>query len=90
MDCQKYEVYYGEEPVALTKKEFQLLQYLLQHKNQVISREELLNNVWEYDYLGDTNVVDVYIRYIRQKIDAKYDDRIVNTVRGVGYIVKDE
>lgn len=90
MDCQKYEVYYGEEPVALTKKEFQLLQYLLQHKNQVISREELLNNVWEYDYLGDTNVVDVYIRYIRQKIDAKYDDKIVNTVRGVGYIVKDE
>ncbi len=90
LDCKKYEVYYGEELIALTKKEFQLMQYLLIHKNEAISREELLNNVWEYDYLGDTNVVDVYIRYIRQKIDAKYNAKIVNTVRGVGYIIKDE
>lgn len=90
MDCKKYEVYYDEEPIGLTKKEFQLVQYLLQHKNEAISREELLSNVWEYDYLGDTNVVDVYIRYIRQKIDLKYNVKIVNTVRGVGYIIKDE
>lgn len=90
LDCKKYEVYYGEELIALTKKEFQLMQYLLMHKNEAVSREELLNNVWEYDYLGDTNVVDVYIRYIRQKIDAKYNVKIVNTVRGVGYIIKDE
>lgn len=89
LDCKKYEVYYGEELVALTKKEFQLVQYLLKHKNEAVSREELLSNVWEYDYLGDTNVVDVYIRYIRQKIDAKYDVKIINTVRGVGYIIKD-
>lgn len=90
VDCNKYEVYYGDEPVALTKKEFALLQYLLRHKNTAISREELLNNVWEYDYYGDTNVVDVYIRYIRQKIDDKFDVKVVNTVRGVGYIIKDE
>lgn len=90
MDCKKYEVFYGEEPVVLTKKEFQLVRYLLQHKNEAISREELLSNVWEYDYLGDTNVVDVYIRYIRQKIDIKYGVKVVNTVRGVGYIIKDE
>lgn len=90
MDCKKYEVYYDEELIGLTKKEFQLVQYLLQHKNEAISREELLSNVWEYDYLGDTNVVDVYIRYIRQKIDLKYNVKIVNTVRGVGYIIKDE
>lgn len=90
MDCKKYEVYYEEELITLTKKEFQLMQYLLKHKNEAVSREELLSNVWEYDYLGDTNVVDVYIRYIRQKIDSKFDVKIVNTVRGVGYIIKDE
>ncbi len=90
LDCKKYEVYYGEDPIALTKKEFQLIQYLLMHKNEAVSREELLNNVWEYDYLGDTNVVDVYIRYIRQKVDTKYNVKIINTVRGVGYIIKDE
>ena len=60
------------------------------HKNIAITREELLNKVWDYEYLGDTNVVDVYIRYLRQKIDDKYGIRIINTVRGVGYIIKDE
>lgn len=90
LDCKKYEVYYEEEQVPLTKKEFQLIHYLMLHKNEAVSREELLSNVWEYDYLGDTNVVDVYIRYIRQKIDLKYDVKVVNTVRGVGYIIKDE
>lgn len=90
IDTVKHEVHYGEEIVGLTKKEFDLLVYLLQHKNQAISRETLLNEVWDYDYLGETNVVDVYVRYIRQKIDDKYGQKIVNTVRGVGYIIKDE
>ena len=62
----------------------------MQHKNEVISRETLLNEVWDYDYMGETNVVDVYVRYIRQKIDDKFADKIINTVRGVGYIIKDE
>lgn len=90
IDTVKHEIYYGEEAVSLTKKEFDLLLYLLQHKNEVISRETLLNEVWDYDYMGETNVVDVYIRYIRQKIDDKFGEKIVNTVRGVGYIIKDE
>ena len=90
VDCNKHEVYYGEDEVSLTKKEFDLLHYLLEHKNMAVSREELLNHVWDYDYLGDTNVVDVYIRYIRQKIDDKYGIKMINTVRGVGYIIKDE
>ncbi len=55
-----------------------------------ITREQLLNNVWDYEYLGDTNVVDVYVRYLRQKIDDKYGIHLINTVRGVGYIIKDE
>lgn len=90
VDCNKHEARYGEDLISLTKKEFDLLHYLLEHKNMAVSREELLNHVWDYDYLGDTNVVDVYIRYIRQKIDDKYGIKMVNTVRGVGYIIKDE
>ncbi len=85
-----HSAFYGEEELSLTKKEFELLEYLLQHKNIAITREELLNKVWDYEYLGDTNVVDVYIRYLRQKIDDKYQVRVISTVRGVGYIIKDE
>lgn len=82
--------YYGEEELSLTKKEFELLEYLLKNKNIALNREQLLNNVWDYEYFGDTNVVDVYIRYLRQKIDDKYGIHLISTVRGVGYIIKDE
>lgn len=82
--------YYGEQELVLTKKEYELLEYLMKHKNIAITREELLNKVWDYEYLGDTNVVDVYIRYLRQKIDDRFGIRMINTVRGVGYIIKDE
>lgn len=85
-----HSAYYDQDELVLTKKEYELLEYLLRHKNIAITREELLNKVWDYEYLGDTNVVDVYIRYLRQKIDDKYQVRIINTVRGVGYIIKDE
>lgn len=89
VELAKYEVTYGGETITLTKKEFDLLAYLMKHKNQAVSRETLLNEVWDYDYMGETNVVDVYIRYLRQKLDDKYDVKIINTVRGVGYIIKD-
>ncbi len=85
-----HSAFYGEEELLLTKKEFELMEYLLRHKNIAITREELLNKVWDYEYLGDTNVVDVYIRYLRQKIDDKYQVHIISTVRGVGYMIKDE
>lgn len=85
-----HSVTYGEEEISLTKKEYELLEYLLKNKNIAITREQLLNNVWDYDYLGDTNVVDVYVRYLRQKIDDRFDIRLIHTVRGVGYIIKDE
>lgn len=90
VDMGKHEVRYGAEQISLTKKEYDLLAYLLQHRNEVVSRETLLSEVWDYDYVGETNVVDVYIRYIRQKIDDHYGVKIINTVRGVGYIIKDE
>ena len=79
----------GQE-IALTNKEFSLLQTLLENKNIVLSRDTLLTRVWSYDYIGETNVVDVYVRYLRQKIDDVFGIRLIQTVRGVGYVIKDE
>lgn len=81
---------FGTDELVLTKKEYELLEYLMRNKNIALTREQLLNNVWDYEYFGDTNVVDVYIRYLRQKIDEKYGVHMISTVRGVGYIIKDQ
>ena len=90
INLSSHTVTYDKEEITLTKKEFQLLEYLLKNKDIAMTREQLLNNVWDYEYLGDTNVVDVYVRYLRQKIDDKYGIHLISTVRGVGYIIKDE
>ena len=81
--------YYKDDELVLTKKEFELLECLMRNKNVALTREQLLNKVWGYEYFGDTNVVDVYIRYLRLKIDEKYGVQLISTVRGVGYIIKD-
>lgn len=75
--------------IELTPREFDLLLHLLKHPNQVLSREQLLDAVWGYDYYGDTNVVDVYIRYVRKKIDNGRKQSLIHTVRGVGYALKE-
>lgn len=90
LDTDKYTVTYDNESIDLTKKEFDLLKYLMINKDIVLSRESILEKVWEYDYAGDTNVVDVYIRYLRSKIDDKYNEKFIHTVRGVGYQLKHE
>ncbi len=90
LDAERFKVTYNGVPVELTAKEFSLLQTLMQNKNIVLSRDTLLADVWGYDYLGETNVVDVYIRYLRQKIDEKFGTKIITTVRGVGYVIKEE
>lgn len=90
MDIDKHLVTYDGEVVELTKKEFDLLKYLLMNKNIVISRDKILEEVWGYDFIGDTNVVDVYVRYIRAKIDDVHSVKLIHTVRGVGYTIKDE
>lgn len=90
LNLTSYSAYYGKDELALTKKEYELLEYLLRNKNIAVTREQLLNKVWDYEYLGDTNVVDVYIRYLRQKIDERYGIHLINTVRGVGYIIRDD
>lgn len=90
LDSNRFKVTYNGVPVELTAKEFSLLQTLMQNKNIVMSRDALLSNVWGYDYIGETNVVDVYIRYLRQKIDEKFKTKIITTVRGVGYVIKED
>ncbi|MEW8957369.1 response regulator transcription factor [Clostridium sp.] len=90
VDLDKYIVTFNDKIIDLTKREFDLLHYLLENKNRVLSREKIVERVWGYDYLGDTNVVDVYIRYLRSKIDDKYDRKLIHTIRGVGYVIKDE
>lgn len=83
------EVTRGEVQIDLTPREFDLLVCLLRNKNIVLTRESLIEQVWGYDYYGDTNVVDVYIRYLRQKVDKDFDAAVIQTVRGVGYTIKD-
>lgn len=90
LDSNRFKVTYNGVAVELTAKEFSLLQALMQNKNIVMSRDTLLEKVWGYDYIGETNVVDVYVRYLRQKIDERFNVKIITTVRGVGYVIKEE
>ena len=85
----RYEAQVDVQLVELTKKEYDLLEYLVRNKHVVLDREHILQEVWGYDYLGDTNVVDVYIRYLRSKLDERFVEKYIHTVRGVGYVVKD-
>ncbi|KEP29957.1 response regulator transcription factor [Bacillus safensis] len=74
--------------LELTPREYDLLVHLLNHQQQVLTRDQLLTAVWGFDYFGDTNVVDVYIRYLRKKIDYPFEKQLIHTVRGVGYVMK--
>jgi len=89
LNKNNYKVEYNHENIELTKKEFELLEFLMLNKNIVMSREKILDKVWGYDYYGDTNVIDVYIRYLRSKIDEKYSINLIETVRGVGYVIRE-
>ena len=84
-----HQVWRSGKEIQLTKKEYDLLETLLINKNIVLSRDKLTEEVWGYDYAGDTNVVDVFIRYLRSKIDDGFEDKLITTIRGVGYVIKD-
>ncbi|MCR4722732.1 MAG: response regulator transcription factor [Eubacteriales bacterium] len=90
LDRDKYEVKFDDTPITLTKKEFELLSYLMVNKNIVLSREQIVESVWGYEYEAETNVTDVYIRYLRSKIDEVFGTSYIRTVRGVGYQFRDE
>ncbi len=86
---ERYEVTVNGQQVELTHKEYELLKYLVENKRTVLSRDQILQTVWGYDYIGDTNVVDVYISYLRSKIDDKFGEKYIYTTRGVGYAIRD-
>ena len=80
----------GGKEINLSAKEFELLRYLSVNKGIVLSREKIENHIWNYDYEGGTNVVDVYIRYLRRKIDEGFETKLIHTVRGAGYVLREE
>ena len=90
LDKGRHRVTYDGKEIELTKREFSLLQLLMENKNIVLTRDVLMEKLCGYDYVGETNVIDVYVRYLRTKIDDAFQVKIISTVRGVGYVIKDE
>ena len=88
MDLNSHTVVRGDVNINLSAKEFEILEYLLRNKGIVLSREKIESHVWNFDYSGGTNVVDVYIRYLRKKIDDEFKPKLIHTVRGCGYVLR--
>ncbi|MGB7890635.1 MAG: response regulator transcription factor [Microcoleus sp.] len=84
------EVYRGNQLIELTAKEFDLLEFMLQNSRQVITRERILEKVWGYDFMGESNIIEVYIRALRIKLEASNSKRLLHTVRGVGYVLREQ
>ncbi|MEO1210328.1 MAG: response regulator transcription factor [Cyanobacteria bacterium J06638_20] len=89
LDLATRRAFRGDRPIELTMKEFELLKYLMEHPREVMTREQILENVWGYDFMGESNVIEVYIRYLRLKIEDEGEKRLIQTVRGVGYVLRE-
>lgn len=89
VDCDSRTVFRDDTELALSSKEFAVLEYLIRNSGIVLSRERIEQHIWNYDYEGGSNVVDVYIRYLRKKIDEKFEPKLIHTVRGAGYVLKE-
>ncbi|MBD2105068.1 response regulator transcription factor NblR [Leptolyngbya sp. FACHB-261] len=89
LDSVSHEASRGGRSIELTAKEFELLRYLMEHPREVLTREQILENVWGYDFMGESNVIEVYIRYLRLKIEEEGEKRLIQTVRGVGYVLRE-
>lgn len=90
MDCSSHKVERAGKEIILSAREYAILEYLMRNKGLVLSREKIENHVWNFDYEGGTNVVDVYIRYLRKKIDVDHEKKLIHTVRGRGYVLRDQ
>lgn len=90
LDKMSHTVTRNGNNIVLSSKEFDVLEYLMKHQGEVLSRERIESDVWETEYCGLTNVIDVYIRYLRKKIDDDYDIKLIHTIRGVGYVLREE
>ena len=89
LDCDTHEVRRGEKRIELSAKEFSILEYMLRNKGIVLSREKLETHIWNYEYQGASNMIDVYIRYLRLKIDKEFEPKLIHKVRGVGYVLRE-
>ncbi len=90
LDTASHIVKRGDDVINLSAKEYQMLQYMMYNVGVVLSREKIENHIWNYEYEGGTNVVDVYIRYLRKKIDSSYDTKLIHTIRGSGYVIRED
>lgn len=90
VDLNTRKVLRAGNEIELSSKEFSILRYLALNQGIVLSREKIEQNIWNYDYMGSSNVIDVYIRYLRRKIDAPFEKKLIHTVRGVGYVLREE
>ncbi|MDY4096827.1 MAG: response regulator transcription factor [Lachnospiraceae bacterium] len=89
VDLTSHSVFRGDTPILLSAKEFSILEYMILNQGIVLSREKIEEHIWNYDYQGGSNLVDVYIRYLRKKIDEPFSPKLIHTVRGVGYVLKE-
>ena len=90
VNCNSHEVFRDNTSIKLSTREFKILEYMIRNKEKVLSREKIEQHIWDYNYEGGTNVVDVYIRYLRKKIDDNFSPKLIHTIRGIGYILKVE
>ena len=90
LDLDKKTAIRDGQEIALTAKEYSILEYLMHNKGIVLSRDKIQHHIWNYDYEGSSNIIDVYIRTLRNKVDAPFDKKLIQTVRGMGYVIKDE
>ena len=88
VDCNSHEVKRGGQTIELSSKEFALLEYMIRNKEIVLSRDKIEQHIWNYDYEGGSNIIDVYIRYLRKKIDSGHETKLIHTVRGAGYVLR--
>jgi DNA-binding response OmpR family regulator len=88
LDARARTVSYGTRTIELTPREFDLLELLMRHPGQALARETILSEVWGYDFLGGSNVIDVYVRYLRHKLEGAGQPRVIHTVRGIGYAAR--
>ena len=89
MDCTAHVVKRGGKEISLSAKEYELLEYMLHNQGIVLSREKIEDHIWNFDYEGGTNIVDVYIRYLRKKLDEGQAEKLIHTVRGKGYVLRE-
>jgi two-component system response regulator MprA len=89
LDTGTHQAFRGERAIELTAKEYELLELFLQHPRQVLTREVIYDRVWGYDFGGESNIIEVYVRYLRQKTESEGEERLLHTVRGVGYVLRE-